>query len=88
LRGAGRDLAEDGELGELPQPVGERGPRDAERRAERFKRLRSEERFADDQECPGIGDDVQRARDRTIAFGAAVRSAVAGDLGLAEALVL
>ncbi|MGY4290086.1 hypothetical protein ACVWXO_009352 [Bradyrhizobium sp. LM2.7] len=69
LGGSGRDLAEDGKLGQLPQPIRQRRPRDAERRAERFEGLRPEERFADDQKRPCVGDNVQRARDRTIALG-------------------
>src|SRR5262249_54083048 len=68
LGGPGRDLPEDGELGQFPQPIGERGAWNAQRRTERFECLCSEEGLADDQERPGVGDDVQRARDRTVAL--------------------
>ena len=68
LRGAGRDLTEDCELRQLLQAIRERSPRDAERRTERFERLRPEKRFADDQERPCVGNDVERARNRTVPF--------------------
>ena len=58
------------ELRQLLQPIRQRRPRNAERRTERFERLRPEERFADDQECPRVRNDVERACDRTVAVRA------------------
>ena len=66
LRGAGRGLTEDGELRQLLQPICKCRPRDAERRTESLERLRPEECFADDQEGPRVGNDIERAGDRTV----------------------
>ena len=63
-----RDLTENGELRQLSQAIGQGCAWNAERGAKGLEGLRSKEGFADDQECPGIGNNVERSRDRAVAL--------------------
>ena len=68
LRARNGDLPEDRKLRQLAQTIGQRCARNSERRPERLESLGAEEGFADNQEGPGVGNDVQCPRDRTVSF--------------------
>ncbi len=61
-------LAENLETRQLSQAVGQRGAWNVEGRAECFERPGSEEGLANDQKCPGVGNDIERTRDGAVAL--------------------